>query len=552
MLSKVRINQLLCVTLFLASSTSGCVKPPGGSAMDKDMGPPVMADMEVIPDMAVEEPVDMEGDLSPSDGVDDMPLDDGMDQPDDMLVCEPNVARCASESVREVCDPDGKGKRAEPCDASEVCVGGGVCTPRCGEEAGEVCGVERLAGLASGPHVNRCLGTSILSLDQYILAGDPCADLTSPAAGLVQAMQFDDGALVPKVVLDGGGAAGRFGTSMAILNGDLFVGEPDGNTTGSIHYFSEIEEIISNGNGSGRVLSDCALTPESGLESQAWGEVLAVLPEHRLLFVSDPEWNSNSAVSIGRVYVYEVAGRVDCGMLGNALELRATLIPPNSETVDGFGAAMDVRVRTLDGIETVEVLIGAPGEDGALFAASVAVQALLTGNSSAVLLAGLVAHGDEYQVSELGNAVTFATEEVWAYASATGAEDNDAFYVVDFEGDSPALSPLGVSSLALSDSSVGLTLHAPVGGGGFWTSAISSDENHLAHVAVDSAKQSEVTWVIALSDLLQDGAMMPLSRFGEALISFQGGRYLIVGAPGWSDDGSDTRGALFTIDLGGE
>ena len=80
-----------------------------------------MEDMQSTPDMA-EAPVDMGSTDAPAD----MP-DEEMDAPDAGMVCEPNMARCASESVREVCTEDGAGMRAEPCDAGEVCVGDGAC-----------------------------------------------------------------------------------------------------------------------------------------------------------------------------------------------------------------------------------------------------------------------------------------------------------------------------------------------------------------------------------------------------------------------------------------
>lgn len=540
MFSKKRMKIFLCAVLSLAPAITGCVKPPGGTAVVEDMS---MEDMQSTPDMA-EAPVDMGFADAPAD----MP-DEEMDAPDAGMVCEPNMARCASESVREVCTEDGAGMRAEPCDAGEVCVGDGACTLQCGKGAGKVCSIERFVGSMEETHTNGCLGRSLVVWDDFIFAGDPCATIDFMEAGIVQMFRVENGKLSATSVLHGASSqGGRFGTSLVLGDEELFVGDP-GLIGGSIHYFAALDEIAAER--SSVVQRNCTLAPDVDLDPQAWGEVLAILPEERLLFVADPEWTSNVSDSMGRVYVYEIAAPVDCDDLASALQLKARIEPPADETVFGFGAALEVRKRLVDGNSKAEIFIGAPGEDGALFVASVNVSALQGSNESAFLRAMPVAHGDALGVEGLGAAITLEAERERVYVSAIGAEDKEAFYAIDFDGETPELIALNLFDPRWGDADMGIALHSPAGKEGFWAAASAVDGGFLVYVDVaSSGYQGSVSWEVEASELLEDVSETPPTNLGASMITVQDGRYLIAGAPDWGSDNRGNGGALFSFDLG--
>ena len=513
----MRINVGVFLLTLLGCTSVACVGPPKGSFSDEmDMG----GVEDMTPDLAT--PEDLGEDL----GERDMPA---------VMVCSPSEVRCTEDGDREQCAVDGEQFEPAPCENGELCEGDGMCV-KCSDDPDRICELTRFD--AASNNAEGCLGQSILASGDLVIIGNPCL---VQGTGAVQAASVSGGNLQAEFALGTGESLGvRFGESLAVLGESLFVGEP-GDGGGSIRFIPRFD--------GGMEANHCQLRPEEMGGHVAWGSNIKVLPEKRLLLVSDPEFAGSSN---GRIFLYDISETPDCSSPGDILSLRAVIAPDaNAGDARDFGAVFDARLVN----NTLEVVIGAPTGEGDLYFATFSLVLAMPADG-AEQTALLIASGDTEGVLGLGNTVLIDNANNRAFVTARDPNGNPPLFVLTLPDGTaePTLDPVEVEGMGFDTSyELGRSLLS-ASGDGLWTTASSEGEDFWLYIALVEPVLggSPPSGVIERKLMLpREGAAEETpTGLGAAMVMSPEGDYLITSAPEWKPvDSSKRKGAVFVLGI---
>lgn len=166
------------------------------------------------------------------------------------------------------------------------------------------------------------------------LAGNAAAVFVGdPTAQRVYVFDAASGALLQTLSLPPGAAAGRFGTSLALLGGDLLVGAPGG--VGAVFQVEPVSAVIR------ATFDDPLGTPDVG-----FGNAVAVLGD--AVVVGAPSVSlSESGIHDGAAFMFDAATQA----------LIAVLARESPDFLDAFGAALAPAAQ--------QIFVGIPHEDAA-------------------------------------------------------------------------------------------------------------------------------------------------------------------------------------------